>query len=258
MNAGAVDEEPEGYAAERSRRIEETVARDLARRRRLIRIYLALLLVPLAVAAAHALYGRTDRQMVAWEVEQRVEPVERSYQEIAAMLEDVRGVGELLPEIRGVGERIQTYEQGQEELDQRVAEVAAEVGEIKPAVAEVAELRRAYDVEQRRLASRIDAFELRLGPAAAEEGAASRQPAAGFVAVPTFERLSGRTAALEKQQAELARQLALLSAGAPPERPPADLAALDRRLKDLERTVDTLEQEVRRLRAELSRYRPPR
>ena len=92
MNAGDVDQEPEGYAAERSRRIEQTVARDLARRRRLIWIYLALLLVPLAVAAAHALYGRTDRQIVAREVEQRVEPVERTYQEIAPMLEDVRGV----------------------------------------------------------------------------------------------------------------------------------------------------------------------
>jgi len=264
VNVANPNGEPEGYAATRTSRIEQTVARDLARRRRMVRAYLALLIVPLAVAAAFLVFGRTDRRVVEEEVEEQVAPVWQSYREIEPMLTEVRGVGELLPSIRGVDERIERYERGQSELSERVAAVAADVRELEPIAAagreareQVTELRRDWEAEKRQLSRRIDAFEMRLDPAAGE-GPAGRRPGEGAVAAPTFERLSGRTDAIERQQAELARQVTLLSAGSRAERPASEVDALERRLQELERTVESLEQEVRRLRAELSRYSPPR
>jgi len=246
-----VNEEPAGYGDERSRRIEQTVARDIARRRRLIRIYLALLVVPLIAVAAHMLLGRTDRQIV----EDEVRPVKETYEKIAPVLADVGEVGELLPEIRAVGDRFQTYERGQSDLGERVAAVAAEVGELQPALAdaraakaEVAELRQAYEAQQQQLGRRIDAFELRLGPAGRESGA--DRPPAGYPAGATFERLSGRTAAIEQKQAEISEQLTRVLAR-PPQGQPADVEALSGRVRELEVAVDALQEENRRLRSEL-------
>ncbi len=247
-----MNEEPAAYADERSRRIEQTVARDLARRRRLIRVYLLLLLVPLIAVAAHMVVGRTDRKIV----EDEVRPVKESYEKIAPVLAEVGEVGELLPEIRAVGDRFQNYEQGQQALDRRVNEVAAEIGELQPAVAdaraakaEVAELRQAYEVQQQQLSRRIDAFELRLGPRDGE-GGADRPPPGGYPAGATVERLSGRTAAIEDKQAEMSQQLARLLAR-PPQGQSADVEALKRRVRELEATVDALQEEIRRLRSEL-------
>jgi len=219
VNDASPSGEPEGYAAERRSRIEQTVARDLARRRRMIRVYLALLIVPLAVAAAFMLFGRTDREVVEQEVEQQVAPVWQSYREIEPML----------TEVRGVDERIESYERGQSDLEQRVAAVAAQVRELEPTAAagreareQVTELRRDWETEKRQLSRRIDAFELRLDPAARERGA---DPA-----TPSY----GAATRLDPQ-------------------PSTDVEALGRRVKELEATVEALQREIRTLRAELRR-----
>ncbi len=217
---------------ERSRRIEATVQRDLARRRRLIQLYLALLLVPLAVAAVLMAVGRTDREVVAAEVDQRVQPVEASFREIAPMIEEVRGVGELLPEIRAVDERFERYERGQSELAEQVTAVTAEVKQIEPVIAEaraaraqVEEMRREYSAQQLELSKRIDVLGTQLAPAA--EGAVR----------PRGEVLR----AVEPQVTQA-------------------VAALERRIKELEAEVTRLQRETRMLRTDLDRARssPPR
>lgn len=217
---------------ERSRRIEATVQRDLLRRRRLIQLYLALLLVPLAVVAVLMAVGRTDREVVAAEVEERVRPVEESYQEIAPMIQEVRGVGELLPEIRAVDQRFERYERGQSELAAQVTAVSEEVKQIEPVIAEaraakaqVEEMRREYSLQQLELSKRIDLLGTQLGPASQ-----------GALRPPRDEA----TWSVEPRAGEV--------------------EALERRIKELEATVTRLQRETRALRTDLDRARisPPR
>jgi DNA repair exonuclease SbcCD ATPase subunit len=255
--------EPERHAAERTRRIGLSVDREVARRQRLIRIYLALVAVPLAVAGLFLAFGRTDRQVVQQEVDKRVTPVEESYREIQPMLSEVRGVGELLPQIQAVGDRFQSYEQGQDSLRRQVAQVTAQVGELQPAVeegrqakAEIAELRRDYESQQQELKGDIEALARRFAPALGQLPG-GQPPAAGRPPQSTVDRLAGRTAQIEQQQAELSRQMALLQQTAPQSRPPADLDALNQRLKALERSVETLQREIRAMQAEIKRLGGP-
>lgn len=233
---GGTTEPPE----ERSRRIEAAVQRDLARRRRLIQLYLALLLVPLAVAAVLMAVGRTDREVVAAEVEQRVavevdqriQPVEESYREIAPMIEEVRGFNALVPDAGALEDRFAAYERGQSELAAQVTAVTAEVQQIEPVIAEaraakaqVEEMRREYSAQQLELSKRIDVLGTQLGPAA--EGAL-RPP---------------RDAAIRAVEPRA-----------------AEVATLERRIKELEATVTRLQRETRALRTDLDRARssPPR
>lgn len=123
-------------------------AREVARRRRLIRTYLALLVVPLAAVAALLLFGRTDRAVVEQEIDQRVRPVEETYSRIEPMLDEVRQVG--VPELRAAGDRFRGYERGQSELSEQVEQVAAEIERLRPAVQEATEI-RAEMQERRRI-----------------------------------------------------------------------------------------------------------
>lgn len=259
----SADRPPAEGGAERSRRIELSVERQVVRRQRLIRLYLVLLAIPLAVAAAFLLWGRTDREIVEQEVEQQVKPIQDSYREIAPMIADVRGVGELLPEIRTVNDRLGGYEQGQQELGVRVAEVASEIGELKPAVAEAREakaeietLRREVESQQRAVIQRIDRLDSRVRPATESEPA---QPAVGAgLDRRTFDALAGRTEQMEGQQAELSRRLERLAASGSAAASSSELQALKSQMATLERSLAILQREVREIRAQLNRSQTPR
>lgn len=164
--------------AERSRRIEATVQRDLARRRRLIRLYLALLLVPVAVAAGLMLFGRSERATVDQAAEQAVDARVERLAPMAVELE--REWASLGPRIRGVDERFESYERGQSELAEQLSAVTADVREIEPALAEAREakaeverMRRDYSAKQRELSLQIEALGTRIGPAT---GGSQRPP----------------------------------------------------------------------------------
>jgi len=254
----SMDPAPGEQTAERDRRLDLSVQRELARRRRLIRLYLVLLAIPLAVAAGFLLWGRTDRQVVQQEVEQRVKPVESQYREIQPMLDDVRGVSALLPEIRSVDERFQGYAQGQDELQERVAAVTSELRELKPAVAEAADLREQVQVLRRDLDRQQSDVEQRFQALAPQVGAVTHggaaQPPAANLNPAVVGRLTDRTSRIEEQQAELSQQVRRLTAAGSEGPPSADVEALSRRIRQLERTVESLRREVEALRKEQVSY----
>jgi chromosome segregation ATPase len=209
--------------AERSRRIEATVQRDLARRRRLVRLYLALLVVPLAVAARLMLFGRSERAAVDQAAEKAVDAKVARLAPMGAALE--REWASLAPRIRGVDERFASYERGQEELAEQVSEVSAEVRQIEPALAdarevkaEVDRLRRDYSAQQRELTLKVEALGTRIGPASGDP----RRPAGGDLR-PADPRVAGQVEDLE------------------------------RRIRELEGSVARLQREARTLRTELDR-----
>jgi chromosome segregation ATPase len=109
----------------RSDRIENAVGRELARRRRLLRLYLLLLLVPLGVAAWFLVAGRSDQESFRQAVEDRVAPVEQSYERIAPKLKQVESFDEALPIVQQAAEQLKTQEKQVATLQQQVEEIGA-------------------------------------------------------------------------------------------------------------------------------------
>ncbi len=115
----------------RSNRIENAVERELARRRRLLRFYLLLLLVPLGLAAWFLAAGRSDHESVRQTLDMRVAPVEERYAEIAPKLDQVEGLNEALPIVRKAAAQLQAQEKQVETLEQQVKEIVPAVKEIE-------------------------------------------------------------------------------------------------------------------------------
>jgi ABC-type Fe3+-citrate transport system substrate-binding protein len=112
-------------------RIENAVERELARRRRLLRLYLLLLLVPLGLAAWFLVAGRSDHKILRETVEQRVAPVEKRYERIAPKLERVERLDEDLVVVQQAAEQLQAQEKQVETLQRQVQEIAPAVREIQ-------------------------------------------------------------------------------------------------------------------------------
>ena len=115
----------------RSDRIENAVGRELARRRRLLRLYLLLLLVPLGLAAWFLAAGRSDQETLRQTVEDRVAPVEQSYEQIAPKLQQVESLDEALPVVRQAAKQLQEQEKQVAALQDRVEKIEPEMREIQ-------------------------------------------------------------------------------------------------------------------------------
>lgn len=222
---------------QRGARIELAVQREMARRRRLMRLYLLLLLIPLGVAGWFVAAGRSDRQIVRQEVREQVAPVAQRYAEIAPKLEQVKGLGELLPAVQSAALAVEAQKtqvsalvKSQETLRQQVTAVSSNVQELVPQVRALSAQPESRGL-QRELGARVDELtksvkDLRLS----QDGVLLQQ-----------RRIF---ADLEKIRVE--RQPSP-GAGAP------DLSKLELRLQQLEQDNQALRGEVRKMRA----VRPP-
>lgn len=112
-------------------RIENAVERELARRRRMLRFYLLLLLVPLGLAAWFLAAGRTDQEVLGQAVETRIAPVEERYARIAPKLDRVESLDEALPVVEKAAEQLQAQEEKVAALQQQVQAIAPAVKEIQ-------------------------------------------------------------------------------------------------------------------------------
>ena len=112
-------------------RIENAIERELARRRRLLRLYLLLLLVPLGLAAWFLVAGRSDHETFRQTLEARVAPVEQRYEQIAPKLEQVESLDQALPVVRQAAKQLQEQEKQVETLQDRVDRIEPEVQEIQ-------------------------------------------------------------------------------------------------------------------------------
>jgi DNA repair exonuclease SbcCD ATPase subunit len=118
-------------AVQSGKRVENAIEREMARRRRLLRLYLLLLLVPLGLAAWFLAAGRSDHEIVRQSVEERVAPVEQRYEQIAPKLAQVESLDEALPVVQQAAEQLQAQEKQVETLRQEVREIVPAVQEIQ-------------------------------------------------------------------------------------------------------------------------------
>lgn len=112
-------------------RVQRAVERELARRRRLLQLYLLLLLIPLGLAAWFLAAGRSDQEIVQEVVDRRLAPVEERYEQITPKLAQVESLDQALPVVQRAA--VQLEEQGRqvETLQQQVREIVPKVQEIQ-------------------------------------------------------------------------------------------------------------------------------
>lgn len=219
-------------------RIENAVERELARRRRLLRLYLLLLLIPLGLAVWFLLTGRSDHELVRQTVEERVAPVEQRYQQIAPKLDQVETLDRSLPVVEKAAQQLQAQEKQVETLRQEVRAIQPAVEEIR---ATQASLSRSSDSgEVKELATRLAAVEKDL---------------AGY------QQLSTRLAVMEKEQRQVVVDLKEVSARVDkqtntPGVSPQDIQKLNDRLRLLEQGTGELRKDFTKLRVGI-KERPP-
>jgi cell division protein FtsB len=224
-----LDDVPPG----RSERIELAVQREMARRRRLLRLYLFLLLIPLGVGAWFLSSGSSDREAAR----QDIQKVEKSYAEIAPKIDQVKELDTVLPELRGTAQRIadqqaqvSTLAQSQDKLEKRLTSVATDLQSLAPKVKALApspeDLKR-----QRELAARLDDLaknvkELRQGQdnlslqqhritADVEKLRLEKQPSPGLSTF-DLQRLENRLRTLEQDNQNLRSEMFRLRSVRPP------------------------------------------
>jgi chromosome segregation ATPase len=242
----------EPAAADRSARIERTVAREMAHRQRLLRLYLLLLVVPLGVAAWFVVAGRSDRQLVQQEVAARVAPVEASYRTIAPKLEQVAELDRVLPVVTGAAEKIDAQRaevaelgRSQQALAGRVESLSATLGstdpgsrgEIKSLSDQVTGLQQTVERFARStpdlgdLRERLDRQDRQLSEIAGEQKSLrgtlqdlrvrfERQPGAAVAPSADFEKFDARLRALETNTEVLRGDLGKLDTRIRTQRPP--------------------------------------
>src|SRR5262245_37666473 len=94
--ANESDKDALGTAA----RIARAAEREAARDRRVLWLYLALAIVPVALAVAFLKYGRTDRRII----ENEIAPVKVQLGEVQPALQEVRQLRTVAAQLRGVGD----------------------------------------------------------------------------------------------------------------------------------------------------------
>lgn len=230
-----------------SSRIESAVERELARRRRLLRLYLLLLLVPLGLAAWFLLAGRSDHELFRRTVEARVAPVEEHYRQIAPKLDQVETLDQALPVVERAAEQLQAQEKEVKTLRQQVQEITPAVQEIQ---ANQASLLREVGSsgEVKELSARLAAMERDLR--------GYQQLSAQLV------RQEERLAGIERQQRQVVIDLKEVEAKV--ERQPAapgfsllDLQKLNERVRTLEQGTGDLKKDFFKLQADVKDRQPP-
>ena len=230
-------------------RIESAVERELARRRRLLRLYLLLLLIPLGLAAWFLVMGRSDHEALRQAVDERVAPVEKSFQQVAPKLQQVETlVAQAQPLVEKAADQLQAQEKQVETLRQEVRELKPEVQEIK---ANQASFVRGMEAsgEVKELSARL---------ATVERNQAVYQRISTQLA-----EQEQRLAAMEKQQRQVVTDLKEVQAkvekrpGPMPGFNVLDLQKLSERVRALEEGTGDLRKDFTRLQVDIKERRPP-
>jgi chromosome segregation ATPase len=230
-------------------RIESAVERELARRRRLLRLYLLLLLIPLGIAAWFLVVGRSDHEIFRQTVEQRVAPVEERYQQIAPRLAQVETLDRALPVVEKAAEQLQAQERQVATLEQQVREITPVVEEIQVKQASLLRVMESPPAEVRELTSRLAAVERNL---------------AGVQRLSTqLVEQEQRLAVMERQQRQVVLDLKEVEdkvrrqPGPIPGFNGMELQKLNERVRSLEQGTGDLRKEFSRLQVDVRERRPP-
>jgi small-conductance mechanosensitive channel len=115
-------------------RIEQAVQLEHSRRRRMLRLYSVLLLVPIGIFIVLLVFGRSDRQTLEQAVDMRVKPVEAQYQAIQPALDSIHGLDTILPRVNRAAQyfdtqaaRLSSLARTQESLTQAVAGIPEQI-----------------------------------------------------------------------------------------------------------------------------------
>jgi DNA repair exonuclease SbcCD ATPase subunit len=205
----------------RGERIEAAVQRELARRRRLMVLYLLLLLIPLGVGGWFIATGRSDQmadqaavqQAVRHEVASQVAPVEQRSQEIATKLRQVQDLDKVLPEVQSAArqldaQKIQVEElaQSQQGLQKQVTQVADGVAKLAPQIQQIRVLSvSAPDPAEAHhgLDARLDKLERSLNEVQQTQGGLAEQQKTIAVRLEQLQRVPLAVADVEKLDARL-------------------------------------------------------
>jgi chromosome segregation ATPase len=232
-----------------SSRIENAVERELARRRRLLRLYLLLLLIPLGIAAWFLVVGRSDHELFQETVEQRVAPVEERYQQIVPKLEQVETLDRALPVVEKAAEQLQAQEKQVETLAQQVREITPVVEEIQVKQASLLRVMESPPPEVRELTARLAAVERNL---------------AGYQRLSTqLVEQEQRLAVMERQQRQVVLDLKEVETKVQRQPGPIpgfnviDLQKLNERIRALEAGTGDLKRDFTRLQVDIRERRPP-
>jgi DNA repair exonuclease SbcCD ATPase subunit len=150
--------------------VEKAVDREMRRQRLLSLLFTVLLIVPVVVGVAFVAFGRTDRQVVRDEVEQRVAPLDAATREIVPALAEVKNAASLVQQQRVAmveqQQRIDDLVGAQERLELRMrpgigGDVSAE--QVQELTNRVAALREELDEHRRRFDTMMQAQERIIG-----------------------------------------------------------------------------------------------
>jgi len=213
---------------QRGEKIELAVQREMARRRRLLRLYLALLLIPVGAAVWFVAAGRTDRDFVQQAVKAGVAPVEQRYSEIAPKLDQVHELDQVLPAVRSAAHEVQAQKEQVSALAQTQDQLRLQLNDVTSNVRALVKITEAapgpgLDSRIGELAKRVEVLQN------GQEGLLQQQ----------------KRIAAEVEKLHLERQ--------PPPGAGPDASKLEERLRQLELDNRALRGELRKMQA----VRPP-
>ncbi|HEX7183540.1 MAG TPA: hypothetical protein VF756_17025 [Thermoanaerobaculia bacterium] len=236
-----------------SSRIESAVERELARRRRLLRLYVLLLFIPLGVAAWF-LFSAGSEMRTQEVLDDRLDQVQERYEQIAPKLDQVETFDKALPVVQQAAEQLQAQEKQVETLQRQVQAVSSNVQEIAPVVQEIqanqASLMRNVEPsgEVKELSARLAAMERNL------EG--YQQISAQLA------RQEQRLAGIERQQRQVTIDLKEVEARV--EKQPAtpgynllDIQKLNERIRVLEQGTGNLRKDLYKIQTDVKEQKPP-
>jgi chromosome segregation ATPase len=247
-------------------RMAQAIEREIRRRQRLLRFYLALLAIPLVVGVVFLSFGRSDRQLVQDEVRAGVAPVHQRFEEIQPALNEVRDLGAVVPQVRQAATKLNQHDRQlvtvmsqQKSLADRIAPVEQSVREIQPVFAQVRELQTVFPEVRAQLPRHAERLtRLEREQAAIREGVRAnentlRELRAAIERRPTasgnLEELTGRVRGLDNRAATLEREQREIG---------TRLKSLEVKMEGVERSFSSLKQQLRRIEARLgSPTRPP-
>src|SRR5205085_8008911 len=111
----------------RNSRIEQVVAREMNRSRRLLWGYAVLLIIPLAACGLYYKFGRTDAALVHNEVNSNIAPIKRVIEQTEPALAQVRQTSD---QLRSQESRLDALSRSQEQISSAVREVPQKLRQI--------------------------------------------------------------------------------------------------------------------------------
>lgn len=228
----------EGKPERQDEKIVGALAREARRRKRILAVYLSLLVIPVATGVWYLNHGQMDRQLVRQDVSRQLGPVKLQLEAVEPALKTVQEAGDQLAshqsaliELRAEQEQVVSQ---LEPISQRVESFASDLEGVRQVRGEISEIRQ-----------RMVGYTERLTQLEGEQ-----------------ESLRVNQNRLSRQHDSLARDIGALQRGigdSPEAAPPGQLQELMRELGNLKRKIESTESDVTGLRQRVERIqRPPR